>query len=161
MNEILRPPKLIYESHVLAMAFDHTAWRKIGERDHWSCMGLEHKPCRLGANGTPASARTGFIMNAAHERELHGIPMDRDSSRGRMLCEVHHAIEEIQRGNLEGALMLLKPGIYRDEYVRKTGVRQKYLGLDEVITIMYKEQIPLKDGKASIEPRCSELGFYW
>lgn len=132
-------------------SFTHTEVRKMGERDRWTCRGLDSKPCHYGVAGKPASFQTGYLVDGAHERDLHTKDGDYGVHKGRMLCHIHHAMEELQRGNLVGAEEILHRGIFHKNHLKEKHLRQKFLGVGQIFALMAQDGIPLKDGMELFE----------
>jgi hypothetical protein len=132
-------------------AFINTKAVEIGKRDHWTCRGLDHQACHYGHNGSAASFQTGYIVNAAHERDIHSPNWDRDINKGRILCQVHHAMEELQRGNIYGAQEILKRGIYTQNHLKDYQIEQEVLSVEDIFSLMIKDGMMMRNGRALLE----------
>lgn len=96
-------------------AFDTPTRKEIGARDRWTCQ----------CPGCTRDFRSGYMVTAAHYPHKHQYTgrgyHDDNPSNGRILCQIHHALEEIDRGNLKGATLLLNNGIFTHEHADSNG----------------------------------------
>ena len=134
-------------------AFSRQARQEIGERDgRWTCQGLDNKACHYGKDDGPVKYSDGYFLTAAHYKDMHGRDNDPDISRGRVLCQIHHSMEEIQRGNIVGARKLLNRGIYHWNHLKQKNISQIILTVDEIYEIMKIDGVKLGLGKIALEP---------
>ena len=110
-------------------AFSTGVRKEIGKRDHWQCQADICFWERV--TGKPARFQDGFMVEAAHYPHKHNGHVDEDSTNGRILCTVDHAIEELHRGNEGGARLLLSRGIYTWDYAKKHH-KQVYYSVDKL-----------------------------
>lgn len=109
-------------------AFNRETRKEIGRRDHWTC---QHFGCNRDTHG-------GYYVQAAHFPEKHGKD-NSNPNAGRILCTVHHALEEIQRGNVYGAQRLLEDGIFTPQHLEQYGVQQPYLRIEDLERMTERE----------------------
>lgn len=118
------------------MAFTKRARRIIGKRDGWQCQTLEgicisaehvHQPY-------PVKFSEGWMVTAAHYPHLHNSGDDDNPKRGRILCQICHATEEVLRGNINGARGLLAMGVYTTDYARSIN-HQWYPTIEQIARI--------------------------
>lgn len=83
------------------LAFTFRARREMGERDDWTCQ------------ETGKQFKDGWMMQAAHYPDEHQSAPDEDISKGRMLSTEAHILEELRRGNMNGAR-----GLWGDQTIR-------------------------------------------
>ena len=129
---------VVYESS--KYAFTRSARKEIGARDEWTCQGRNGSGCvhESGFHGKAASFQDGFWVQAAHYPEDHHHSgygyHDKDTSNGRILCTLDHAIEEINRGNESGAQKLCEMGVFSWDHEKETG-QQWNPTIEEVLEI--------------------------
>lgn len=96
-------------------AFNTPTRKEIGSRDRWTCQ----------CPNCTRDFRTGYMVTAAHYPHKHQHTgrgyHDNNPNNGRMLCQIHHALEELERGNPRGATLLLSKGIYTYEHADGNG----------------------------------------
>ena len=125
---------LLYSAAVVgALALAESAFtirtrKEIGKEQGWVCQGDVEG---MGGcywektNGKPASYSDGYWVTAAHYPDKHQFTgkgyHDKNKENGRILCTNCHAIEEIQRGNNEGASKMLSMGTFHWNEAKKRG----------------------------------------
>lgn len=129
-------------------AFDIQTRKEIGQRDKWTC---QHEGC-------DRDFRSGYMVTAAHFPHKHQYTgrgyHDNNPKNGRILCQLHHALEELDRGNPRGAQLVLNTGIYTHEYEDSNG-GNLFLTLRDLQDF---EEAELLD-RTKIHPPAEQLAF--
>jgi hypothetical protein len=86
------------------LAFSKGSRRELLSRDHWTCQNDHCFGYYLGQGALQFGE--GWMVQAAHYPNMHQPKEDFDISHGRCLCSTCHLVEEIQRGNTQGSMML-------------------------------------------------------
>jgi hypothetical protein len=146
-ERLITPRRLITTAATLAalyeisnLALTRSARKEAGRRDKWTCQGLGDEPCYQASlnGGHPAEFKDGFMITLAHYPETHHKTgkgyHDPNPENARCLCTLCHGVEEIDRGNKNGAQKMLNMGIYTYDAVRG-GQDQVYLTTDQALVL--------------------------
>lgn len=100
------------ESQGVRWAFSTRVRKEIGRRDRWECQ---------WEGGCDRSFKDGYMVQAAHYDHDKNNPDYDNPNNGRILCNLHHAKEELERGNEWGAQRILSSGIWNVHKARDEG----------------------------------------
>jgi hypothetical protein len=93
----------------------------------------------------------GWNLQAAHYPEFHKNGWDNDPNHGRALCTECHLVEEISRGNINGAELLFYSQTFRTHsFIRRTGgivIPKPSKTLIRELRQNYRNVFILKNGK--------------
>ena len=143
-------------SQALFFALTVDARKEAGKRDKWTCQGIGGQPCYQASlnGGTPAQYKDGYMITLAHYPETHHQTgkgyHDPNPDNARCLCVLCHGLEEVDRGNNNGAAKMLGIGIFTRDEVRK-GKGQVYLSVDEAVSL--REFARAKQAQFDLSPR--------
>lgn len=105
---------------VVGMAFAKQVRYEMLKRDRWTCQNGDCVGYYFGES--PLCWRDGWNVNGAHYPDKHQIQEDRNIENGRCLCVHCHIIEEIDRGNDQGAMKLWQFQTIRNkEWIESNG----------------------------------------
>jgi hypothetical protein len=124
------------------LAFYEATREEILMRDRGTCQGLGDYGCYWEpAYHKAASLTLGFHVQAAHYPKLHG-KHNGNPNAGRVLCTVDHAIEELLRGNANGADFLLQnQTILAYWYMEKEMIEDIEINIDALIQHILAKKI--------------------
>lgn len=137
-------------------ALTRAARKEIGERQAWTCQGVDGEPCiHESLSGDPARFSEGFMVTAAHYKETHHLSgkgyHDPNPDNTRILCQADHACEHIDMGNNWGAQKLLDMGTYHVKHIKETDTEQEYLTLDEALELRERARELSQERKEDIQ----------
>lgn len=93
----------------------------------------------------------GWNLQAAHYPEFHKNGWDNDPNHGRALCTRCHVIEELSRGNINGAKLLFDSQTFRTHsWIRDNGglvLRKPHRALIRELKLNHENLFVLKNGK--------------
>lgn len=104
----------------IGMAFSKGVRYEMLKRDRWTCQNSECVGVYMGIG--ELNWGRGWNVNGAHYPDMHQREEDKNINNGRCLCVHCHILEEIERGNDQGAMKLWQfQTIRSSEWIKSNG----------------------------------------